>query len=439
MESVKTAYVKIWGDIVGAVAWDDSQRCAVFEFDTSFLKKGLELAPVHMGLDDANRNPLFSFPSIDVHTFHGLPGLLANSLPDRFGNDIIDSWLRRNGSSPQSFNSVERLCYIGTRGMGALEFVPEINSKKLSKSIVIDIEALMELIREELAERSKLDVHVNENGADKQKADAMLDILRVGTCAGGMIPKAIIAMNDDGHIISGQSKVPEGYKHWILKFDGISGDDPEKFGKSFENGRVEYAYYLMAKDTGIDMTDCQLLEENGRARFITRRFDRAGQEKLHVLSLACMGHFGWNPAGVAGYEDAFFTMRSLNLPYPEQEQQFRRMVFNALAKNTDDHTKNISYIMDKDGVWELSPAYDVTLSYNPTEPLGDRHKMKINGKQKDFVIDDFIDVARNMEINNPEKIIEQVHDSIGRWPSFAKEAGVNKNVATAVGNLHSLS
>ncbi len=426
----------MWGDTVGAVAWEEGQLCAEFEYDPAFLKKGLDLSPVFMGLEEAIRSPRFSFPSIDPLTFHGLPGLLAASLPDKFGNKMIDAWLTRHGRSPMSFNAVERLCYIGSRGMGALEFEPQLSSRKLNRTIDVDVDGLMELVQDVLTKRTALDVRLDKNDPDKEKAEALLNILRVGTSAGGAVPKAIIAMNDEKHIISGQSDIPEGYDHWILKFDGISEENPDSFGRSFDDGRVEYAYYLMAQDAGIDMMPCDLWEENGRAHFLTRRFDRVGNKKIHVLSLACMGHFGWNPVGTVGYEDAFWVMRELRLPYKSQEQQFRRMVFNALSRNLDDHTKNISYMMDTDGIWQLTPAYDITFSLDSAEILGNRHKMKINGKARDFTREDFLNTGKKMGIKRAGLIVDQIIDVIRQWPDYAKTSGVRSKVADHVGRMH---
>jgi len=433
MDPLKTAYVKIWNEVVGAVTWDDSQGGAIFEYEPGFLGNGWDLSPVHMGLLSARQGERrFFFPNIDFHTFHGLPGLLASGLPDDFGNSIIDAWLARNGRDPESFNPVERLCYVGTRGMGALEFFPQVRPGQLNKSVPLEIEKIMQLAQDALSKRSGLDTQMQ--GSDKENAEAMLDILRVGTTAGGAVPKAIIAVNDKGHVISGQSRVPKGYVHWILKFDGISPHHPGNFGKSRDDCRVEYAYALMAQSAGINMAPCRLLEENGRAHFMTRRFDRPGRDKIHVLSLACMGHLGWNPVGRASYEDAFRIMRILRLPYAEHAQQFRRMVFNAITKNIDDHTKNISYMMDKTGVWKLSPAYDITFTYDPGELFGDRHKMKINGKQQGVAPDDFLQVADNMGINKPHEIIEQVLDAASRWPDFAKQAGVRPEAVKFIQN-----
>ncbi len=421
-----TATVKIWGKDAGAITWIHDRGYAAFEYAPSFLSSGLELSPVHMKLDDARAGTIFSFPHIDKWTFSGLPGLLANSLPDSFGNAVIDTWLLRQGRDPQSFNPVERLCYIGQRGMGALEFKPSIGPEKLKKAVEIEVQGLLKLAQEVLTIRTGLDTHIK--GSDEQKAEAILDILRVGVSAGGMVPKAVIAINEEGHVLSGQTTIPKGYEHWILKFDGIAKDAYGRFGKTKDDCRVEYAYSLMAKEAGITLSACRLLEENGRAHFMTKRFDRRHNEKIHTLTLASMSHLGWNPPGSTGYEHIFQVMRTLRLPYPEQEQQFRRMVFNVVARNVDDHCKNHGFMMDKSGQWQLSPAYDLTFSVNKQDPLGEMHKMTINGRQQDFSVDDFKDVATNIGIKNAEKIICDILDVVKKWPEFAREAGISQPV-----------
>ena len=431
---MSTATVKLWGEYVGAVTWIKERGYAAFEYDPSFLVKGIDLSPVHLSLADGNAGSIFSFPNLDRETFKGLPGLLANSLPDDFGNKVIDSWLAKQGRQIGSFNPVERLCYIGTRGMGALDFVPSNAPKNLNSSVPVEVQKLLALAQGVLAERIRLDVQLDV--ADQDKAEAMLDILRVGVSAGGAVPKAVIAINDEGRILSGQAEVPEGYEHWIIKFDGISPDAPEGFSKPTDSCRVEYAYYQMAKEAGIDMTECRLLKENGRAHFLTKRFDRHHNEKIHALTLASIGHFGWNPPGAVGYESAFQVMRTLRLPYTQQEQQFRRMVFNAIARNTDDHVKNISYLMDRTGQWQLSPAYDMTFSYNPEDGLGTLHKMTINNRQNDLSFDDFIAVAYNMEIKKAEEIVKEILGVVARWPEFASKAQVSPDVQKYIGALH---
>jgi serine/threonine-protein kinase HipA len=431
---VSTASVKLWGHDVGAVTWIRERGYAAFEYEPSFLTKGLDLSPIHLSIADGKAGTIFSFPNLDKETFKGLPGLLANSLPDDFGNTVINSWLVKQGRNKDSFNPVEMLCYIGSRGMGALEFVPSKAPKSLKSSVPVEVQKLLELAQDVLSDRRRLDVRLNV--ADQEKADAMLDILRVGISAGGAVPKAVIAINEEGHILSGQVEVPEGYEHWIIKFDGVSPDDREYFGKSTDNCRVEYAYYLMAKEAGINMTECRLLEENGRAHFLTKRFDRYQNEKIHSLTLASISHLGWNPPGSVGYESAFQVMRALRLPYSQQEQQFRRMVFNAITRNTDDHVKNIGYQMDKSGQWRLSPAYDMTFSFNPNDGLGEIHKMTINNRQDGFTFDDFIEVANNMEINKAEKIVKKILSVVARWPEFANQAQVSPDVKRYIGELH---
>lgn len=434
MDSLTTAEIKIWGEVVGAVTWMDALGCAAFEFDPRFLNRGLDLSPCNMPLAEARRGEIFSFPNLDPLTFHGLPGMLAGCLPDNWGNRIIDSWLRRKGRDPKSFNPVERLCYIGTRGMGALEFHPQLSDRALNRVVPVEVSDLMELVREVMSEKLKMDTRFA--GEEDEKAKALLAILRVGTSAGGAVPKAVIAMNNEGHIISGQAdNTPPGYTHWILKFDGAPGEQPNELGDTSGMGRVEYAYYLMAGQAGIDMTECDLLEENDRAHFITKRFDRLDGQKIHMLPLACMAHFGWNPVGAYGYEDAFAIMRELGLDYKAQAQQYRRMVFNAVAKNLDDHTKNISYTMDPNGVWKLSPAYDVTFSYSSADLLGDRLKMKINGKQKGFTAEDFLSVAGSVGINRPGSIINEVIDSVSNWPDHAQKANLSKNLTNRIEDI----
>ncbi len=407
---------------------------AAFEYEPSFVTKGLDISPVHLGLNKARSGHVFTFADIDRETFKGLPGLLASSLPDNFGNSVIDAWLAREGHDPKSFNPVERLCYIGTRGMGALEYSPVNAPESLKDSVTVEVTKLMELAQDVLSERKNLDVRIR--GAEQEKAAAMLDILRVGVSAGGAVPKAVVAINADNRVLSGQAEVPAGYDHWIIKFDGISDDARNNFGKPRDDCKIEYAYSLMAKELGINMTACRLLEENGRSHFMTRRFDRDHNEKTHVLSLASMGHFGWNPIGAIGYESAFQIMRILKLPYREQEQQFRRMVFNAISRNVDDHVKNISYTMDKSGQWQLSPAYDLTFSVNPLDALGEIHKMTINGRQDGFIFDDFKAVANNMEIKKADQIVTETLDTVSRWPEFAREAKVSAEAISYVGKLH---
>ncbi|MCF8069116.1 MAG: type II toxin-antitoxin system HipA family toxin [Desulfobacterales bacterium] len=433
VERVEVATVYLWENKVGAVAWEEDRGHAVFEYEPDFLKKGLDISPIHMGLDIARQGDgIFSFPGLSKDTYRGLPGLLADMLPDRFGNSIIDTWLTRNGRDPKSFNPIERLCYTGKRGMGALEFSPQIN-KKFDRSVPVEVTALVKLAEKIMSERLALDVAIGDS--EKENSKAIMDILRVGTSAGGARPKAVIAMNSSGNVISGQADVPEGYDYWILKFDGVH--DLE-LGEPKRYGRIEYAYYLMAKAAGLDMAECRLLEENGRAHFMTRRFDRQNDIKIHMQSLCGIAHYNFNRPSAYGYEQAFEVMRKLRLSKSDAIQQYRRMLFNVFARNQDDHTKNISFLMYPDGRWKLSPAFDVVYSHNPAGKWTNRHQMSINGKRDQFTIEDLTHVGESISIPKPAKIINEVRDAVEKWPGFARNAGVKEKYISEIGGHHRL-
>jgi serine/threonine-protein kinase HipA len=428
---VDTAVVRLWGDTVGAVSWLADHGYAVFEYDPGFLKKGLDISPLHMGLAAATRGDrLFSFPNLNNATFLGLPGLLADALPDKFGNLVIAAWLARQGRSAESFSPVERLCYTGRRAMGALEFAPPIQ-RGLDRSVPVEIAALVELAQEISSRRETLAVEIGAN--EKQNAEALLDILRVGTSAGGARPKAVIAINPAGKVLSGQADVPAGYDYWVLKFDGVN--DLE-LGVPQGYGRIEYAYSLMARAAGIAMTECRLLEEHGRAHFLTRRFDRQGGDKLHMHSLCGLAHYDFNLAGAYAYEQAFAAMRQLRLTKAEALEQYRRMVFNVIARNQDDHTKNIAFLMQRDGRWRLSPAFDVIYSHNPAGQWTHQHQMTINGKRDHFTIADLIAVGESISLAKPAQIIDAVRDAVSRWPEFARAAGVDPARIREIGRYH---
>lgn len=426
---VDTALVHIWDQDVGAISWLDDRGYAVFEFDPAFVKSGPDLAPLQMGLGDARRGQTtFQFPGLNRDSFSGLPGLLADALPDKFGNAIIDAWLARIGRDAGSFSPVERLCYMGRRGMGALEFEPAA-SGRFTASTPIDVANLVELAQEVMQQRGNLNSHIDDGN------EAIMAMLRVGTSAGGARPKAIVAINPAGNIISGQGAVPEGYEHWILKFDGVT--DLE-LGKPQEFGRVEYAYHLMAQEAGIEMSECRLLEEHGRAHFMTRRFDRLEGRKLHMQSLCGIAHYDFNMAGAYGYEQAFMVMRKLGLSKAEALQQYRRMLFNVVARNQDDHTKNIAFLMDRNGQWKLSPAYDVTYSHNPAGKWTNQHQMSINGKRDHFTRDDLLTIGRSIRLPNPEAVLDEIIEAVRQWPEFAKQAGVSSSRIDEISKAHRL-
>lgn len=404
---VTLAYVNIWGHRAGIVMWNENTQSAVFEYDPAFERLGLDLSPLLMPL---NPHTPHQFTSISRETFMGLPGLLTDALPDAYGKALLDRWLATIGRT--FANPVERLCYQGKRSMGALEFEPAQDTF-LEKDTKIEIDSLVEVAREALNQKAELDTNLSQD-----RKVALMNIIKVGTSAGGQRAKAVIAFNEKTQDVrSGQIDAPEGYEHWLLKLDGVTNHE---LGDPKFYGLIEYAYYLMAKDAGIDMMPCRILVENGRSHFMTKRFDRiGGKEKLHMQTLCGIAHYDYKMLRAYSYEQAFQVMRQMRLPYIQAEEMFRRMVFNVVARNQDDHTKNISFLMDKNGIWRLSPAYDVSWSYNPKGMWTSQHQMSINNKWTDITMDDLLTVASAMSIKKPRVIIEKVIDVVAHWPDYA--------------------
>jgi len=411
------AKVNIWNEMVGAVVWDESKDYATFEFEESFLKKEVDIAPLRMPIDEAkNGKRIFSFPNLNKETYKGLPGLLADSLPDRFGNRLIDVWLAQQGRNPDSFNPVERLCYIGKRGMGALEFEPILTPFDQS-STQLELNDLVKLAKKILDERYDFKTNLS-----KKNESSLLDILRIGTSAGGARAKAIIAYNPKTKDVrSGQIDSLDNYEYWIIKFDGVSD---KKLGDPQGYGRIEYAYYLMASECGINMNECKLLFEDKHAHFMTKRFDRIDNNKLHMQTLCAIAHFDYNYPSSYSYEQAFQVIRQLKLSYENTEQLFLRMVFNVIARNQDDHTKNISFLMDRNGKWSLAPAYDVTFAYDQKNKWMKSHQMSVNGKFDNINRNDILTLAMNMNIKKANQKMENIIDVVSNWKDFAKEAKV---------------
>ncbi|MCA1765999.1 MAG: type II toxin-antitoxin system HipA family toxin [Desulfobulbaceae bacterium] len=413
------AEVKLWGRTIGAVSMAKDADTASYEYDPAFAGSGMEISPLVMPLS----NKVYTFPELSHRSFHGLPGLLADSLPDRFGNALINAWLASRGRQPDSFNGVERLCYMGIRGMGALEYAPAMGPRARQAG-EIQIGQLVELASEILTNRTDLQVSFG----DKNREQALRDILRVGTSAGGARAKAVVAWNPSGNEVrSGQIPAGEGFEYWILKFDGVSGNRDKELEDPKGYGLIEYAYYKMAIDAGITMSECRLFEENGRHHFMTRRFDRlAGGKKVHMQSLGALAHFDFNLAGAYSYEQALLVIKQLGLPMGSVEEMFRRMVFNIVARNQDDHVKNIAFLMDKSGVWSLAPAYDMMYSYNPAGTWTADHQMTMNGKRDNFTLEDFRACARtaSMKRGRAEAIIEDVREKVLHWRDYAEEVGV---------------
>jgi serine/threonine-protein kinase HipA len=421
------ASVRLWGTEVGAISLSDDGRVASFEYDPDFAAAGIELSPLRM---PATRGRIYRFPELARTSFDGLPGLVADSLPDRFGNALIDAWLASRGRAPGSFDAVERLCYIGRRGMGALEFEPS-QGPDPTVDDELDIAALVELAGEVLAQRADL----SESLAAPAKRQAMQEILRVGTSAGGARPKALIAWNPETEEVrSGQIDVPPGFEFWILKFDGVD-DASRDLGHSKGYGAIEFAYSEMAREAGIEMSECRLLEEGDRRHFMTRRFDRtADGDKLHMQSLAALDHLDFELGEAHSYEQAFGVIRRLGLSAEVAEEQFRRMAFNVVGRNQDDHVKNISFLMDRRGEWSLSPAFDVVYSFNPEGRWTRVHQMSINGKRDDFTVADLAQAATvaGLKRGAARRILAEVTAAVKEWPRVAADAGIDDETIRSV-------
>lgn len=428
------AEVRLWGRTIGAVSLAEGREVTAFQYDPGFARSGIELSPLTMPLSDQ----VYEFPALPRQTFHGLPGLLADALPDRFGNALIDAWLATQGRTPESFGAVERLCYTGTRGMGALEFAPVLGPRS-RKSAKIEIDALVRLAGEVLTHRRDLQGHFDRVGTSK----ALRDILSVGTSAGGARAKAVIAWNRvTNEVRSGQITAGDGFEYWLLKFDGVAGNKDKELDDPTGYGAIEFAYHLMAREAGINMSECRLLEENGRRHFMTRRFDRLdGGAKRHMQSLCALAHYDFNQAGAYAYEQALLVIRRLQLPMAAVEEQFRRMVFNVLARSQDDHVKNIAFLMDPQGAWSLAPAFDVTYSYNPSGSWTASHQMTLNGKRDAFTLEDFEACARSalMKRGRAGTIIGEVQAAVGRWLEFAATAQLNAEWVDRIRKTHRLN
>ena len=426
------AEARMWGTTIGAATWDAERGYAAFEYDPAFLPSGRQVAPLTMPLAAG----IYSFPVLARETFHGLPGLLADSLPDRFGNALIDAWLAAQGRSPGDFNPVERLCYVGERGMGALEFVPAIGPDHQQSPV--EVAALVELASEILTRREKLAGSFEA----PRRQQALHSILRVGTSAGGARAKAIIAWNPaTGEVRSGQVSAGDGFSYWLLKFDGVAGNRDRELDDPRGYGLIEYGYHLMARAAGITMAECRILPESWRNHFMTRRFDRtAAGDKIHLLSLGAMAHFDFNQPGAHSYEQALGVIERLELGKEAVEEQFRRMTFNVVARNQDDHVKNTAFLMDRFGRWSLAPAFDVTYSYNPGGRWTGAHQMSLNGKRDGFEAGDFVACARNasMKRGRASDIVGQVQEAVRRWPEFAGQAGVPSAVIESIAAVHRL-
>ena len=413
---VDVAIVKMFGNPIGVFRWDSRYDIVQFEYNKDFIGRGLEPSPLMMPVQSGRT---YSFGDIGRETFKGLPGLLADSLPDTYGRALFDRWLTLTGRT--SSNIVETLCFLGKRCMGALEFEPAIDvDYNLDSKIAID--SLVEVAREALLNKENFGVNINDD-----KKAAIAEILRLGTSAGGQRAKAIIAYNKTtGEVRSGQTDVPDGFDYYIIKLDGVSATTG--FRETENYGRLEYSFYKLVKACGIDMSECSLIEENGRAHFLTKRFDRENGKKVHMQTLCGIAHYDYRLHRAYSYEQAFNVMRALKLPYSQAQEMFRRMVFNVIVRNQDDHTKNISFLMGEDGVWRLSPAYDMGYSYNPNGGWTATHQMSINGKFDDITRKDLLECGTKNNIKNASLIIDEVCEIASQWPTMAKECDVPQSM-----------
>lgn len=414
-----TSEIWLWGTRIGAVTLPRGERYASFEYDPDFQRSGIELSPLMMPLG----GQVYRFPALALESFHGLPGLLADALPDKYGNALIDAWLATQGRTAADFNAVERLCYTGTRGMGALEFTPAQGPSSTTAE-KIEIEDLVRLASEVLVHRSELKVTF----AGTAKADALREILRVGTSAGGARAKAIIAWNPDtNEVRSGQVTAPKGFEYWLMKFDGVDNNKDRDLADPLGFSAIEYAYSQMAAEAGIEMAECRLFDEGPRRHFMTRRFDRlADGDKLHMQSLAALLHLDFNQPGANAYEQAFTAIRELGLGQEALAQQFRRAVFNIVGRNQDDHVKNIAFLMDRAGAWRLAPAYDISWAYNPSGAWTNQHQMSLGGKRDFFTLDDLVagGKAAGLTKRAVKQVLKEVTQAISRWREIAGQVGV---------------
>lgn len=417
---VDIARVNLYNQPIGSVRWDENRNIALFEYADSFIGKGLEPSPILMPV---RQGRVYSFGDIGRETFKGLPGMLADSLPDTYGRALFDRWLVLTGR--QSGNAVETLCFLGKRCMGALEFEPAMDVP-YNRDVNIELDSLVEVASEALAEKEAFGANLEED-----KKAAIAEIVRLGTSAGGQRAKAIIAYNKEtGEVRSGQIDVPKGFDYYLIKLDGVTAEVGFRETQNF--GRLEYSFSRLVKECGIEMSDCSLIEENGRAHFLTKRFDRVDGEKVHMQTLCGIAHYDYRMLRSYSYEQAFNVMRALHLPYSQAQEMFRRMVFNVVVRNQDDHTKNISFLMDKTGKWRLSPAYDMGFNYNPKGDWTSKHQMSINGKFDNITRQDLLEFARRNNIKEATEIIDSITDTVARWPVIAKECDVPQTMVDAI-------
>lgn len=424
---VPVVEVHLWNMHIGSVALDPTYGYYAFAYTPEFVAKGIQPSPLHMPVLSGET---YLFTDLPEATYKRLPAMLGDALPDDFGNALINRYMADQGIASQNITALDRLAYMGARAMGALTFKPSRGPTR-HKPTAIELGSLVEEARRAVTGDIRGDEHANA---------ALRSIIDVGTSAGGARAKAVVAINPaTNEIRSGQLDAPDGFEHWLLKFDGM-GKDME-LGASQNYGRIEYAYHLMARAAGINMTECRLLEEGGRAHFLTRRFDREGQSgRHHIQTLCAMSHIDYKKKGVNAYSQLFSTISQLDLPYADMEEAFRRMVFNVMARNCDDHTKNFSFILRQNATsWRLAPAYDVTFAHNPNGAWTHQHLMSVNGKFRDFELTDFFEEAERFGVGTAKRVVEEVRSAILAWPQFARKACVPETQLDEIQAQHVLS
>ena len=413
------AEVYLWNTKIGVLNLREDNPTAFFEYDKDFINNvkntGIQLSPLKMPISDR----LYSFPDL-AESFHGVPGMIADSLPDKFGNAIINRWLASIGKLESDFNVIDRLCYTGSRGMGALEYRPALQTDG-DITDEVNVSEMVKFAADILNERKKIDFNMDNI--------SYAQLLKLGTSAGGARAKAVIAWNEQtNEIKSGQINPEKGFDYWLMKFDGVSGNGDHNLEDEPEYTLIEYAYYLMATKAGILMNECRVFQEDNHNHFMTKRFDRVDGSKIHMQTLAALAHIDYNTPRLCSYEMAAMYMKQLGLKKSDIEQFFRRMVFNVVAVNRDDHVKNTSFLMNRSGGWSLSPAYDVTFSYNPTNRWLNKHQMLINNKSENFTKSDLVLAGKNMGLSTAKAniIIQEVQNAVLEWENIASSVGIRE-------------
>jgi serine/threonine-protein kinase HipA len=420
------------GQLAGAISFDRETGIGSFQYDKKFIRQGIELSPVVMPLS----KQIYTFPALRWETFKGLPGLVADSLPDDFGNTLLNSWTLSIDREVDSITPLERLSYTGSRGMGALEYRPSTKIRGLNASTKVEIDSLVQVAQEVLDGCTEFTTTLESDRYEDSKA--MIALLSVGTSAGGARPKAVLAFNEDlTEVRSGQTDAPDGFTHYLMKFDGVSehNRDKETFGDPLGFGAMEYVYSLMAKACDIDMMPTELLPEGNRRHFLTGRFDRVGNKKVHVQTLNGLAHIDYRKPGSFSYEELFDVARKLKLPLSDAEELLRRMVFNVVARNHDDHSKNFAFMLDEQNQWRLSPAYDLVYSYKPGSKWVEQHWMMLNMKRDLFQREDFYIIEKvvpSFTRKNIDEVINKTVGEVSNWRSLAEANDVPKTLIEEV-------